>query len=135
MRPHLVNANCEYPPDSLVSIVGEKCHVRLFGNIDDHLTRVWVNIKDTVSFIGNESLKNRKFTFENDITKENFSIALSEAKKASKMTLIDRREKYCFLEKNKKKKKNLSRNKKMDAISDTNSLIPWAAVSLPRGRR
>ena len=118
-----------------MSINGEKCHVRLFGNIDDHLTRVWVNIKDTESFIGNESLKNTKFKFENDITKENFSIALSEAKKASKMSLIDRREKYCFLEK--KKKKNLSRNtkRKMAAISDTNTLIPWSAVSLPRGRR
>ena len=79
-----------------------KCHVVFFDSLNGTVTRSWVPTSCTQPFYGNESMK--RFPSLDDETYENLRNALANARRASRMTLDQRRRMYCTLYKKKHKK-------------------------------
>lgn len=74
-----------------------KCHVRFFGSLDGCFTRSWVSVDQMEHFKGTETIsKFKKLQLEDD-TYANLRVAISEAKKALKMPIDERRINYCSL--------------------------------------
>lgn len=96
--------------NSLVVDGMRKCHVTFFGSLNGSVTRSWVNIEQTEHFKGTETIAKFKKSGLDAETMENLRDSISEARKAVKMPLEQRRYEYCHLYKKDQKKQRRFRH-------------------------